>query len=81
MQNYHRVQDYLLHLIIVFCWCGNIFIEKREKKQDSKSYLDSKSIIFEVINSFRLYDRVCIVSALTNNKILGYLFVYNDRGG
>jgi hypothetical protein len=51
-------------LFMVFCWCGNIFIEEREKKQDSKSYLDSKSIIFEVINSFRLYDRVCIVSAI-----------------
>jgi len=28
------------------------------------SYLDSKSTLFEVINNFRLYDRVCIVSAL-----------------
>jgi hypothetical protein len=36
-----------------------------KKKQDSKSYLDSKSTIFKVINSFRLCDRVCIVSALT----------------
>jgi len=26
----------------------------------SKSYLDSKSILFEIINNFRLYDRVCI---------------------
>jgi hypothetical protein len=30
------------------------------------AYLDSKSTLFEVINNFRLYDRVCIVSALTN---------------
>jgi hypothetical protein len=31
-------------LFMVFCWCGNIFFEEREKKKDSKSYLDSKSI-------------------------------------
>jgi hypothetical protein len=64
---YHRVQDYLLHLIygILLMW-QHIYWRKREKKQDSKSYLDSKSTIFEVINSFRLYDRVCIVSALNN---------------
>jgi hypothetical protein len=40
-------------------------LKKREKKQNSKSYLDSRSTIFEVINSFRLYDRVCIVSTIT----------------
>ena len=28
------------------------------------SYLDSKSTLFKVINNFRLYDRVYIVSAL-----------------
>jgi hypothetical protein len=30
----------------------------------TESCIDSKSTIFEVINSFRLYDIVCIVSAL-----------------
>jgi hypothetical protein len=56
-------------LFMVFCWCDNIFIEERErKKQDSKSYLDSKSTIFKVINSFRLYNRVCIVSALISQQ-------------
>jgi hypothetical protein len=58
---YHKVQYYLLHLIydILLMW-QHIYWRKMEKKQDSKSYLDSKSTIFEVINSFRLYDRVCI---------------------
>jgi hypothetical protein len=51
-------------LFMVFYWCGNIFIEERGKKQDFKSYLDSKFTIFEVINSFRLYDKVCNMSAL-----------------
>jgi hypothetical protein len=37
-------------------------LKKMEKKQDFKSYLDSKSTIFEIINSFILYDRVCIVN-------------------
>jgi hypothetical protein len=65
---YHRVQDYLLYLIydILLMW-QHIYWKKREKKQDYKSYLDSKSTIFEVINSFRLYDRVCIVSALRHH--------------
>ena len=35
-----------------------------KKEVEKKSYLDSKSTLFEVINNFRLYDRVCIVSAL-----------------
>jgi hypothetical protein len=34
------------------------------------SYLDSKSTLFEVINNFRLYDRVCIVSALREADVL-----------
>jgi len=33
------------------------------------SYLDSKSTLFEVINNFRLHDRVCIVSALRHPRI------------
>jgi hypothetical protein len=60
-------------LFMVFCWCGNIFIEKKGEK-DSKSYLDSKSTIFEVINIFRLYDRVCIVSALIGLALLMLLY-------
>jgi len=57
-----KIINYILFM--VFCWCGSIFIEERcRKKKDFKSYLDSKSILFEVINNFRLYDRVCIVSA------------------
>jgi hypothetical protein len=46
----------------------HIYWRKREKKQDSKSYLDSKSTIFEVINSFKLYDRVCTVSILRTEE-------------
>jgi hypothetical protein len=56
-------------LIMIFWWCDNIFIKEREeKKQDSKSYLDYKYIIFEVINSFKLYDRVYIMSALKGHS-------------
>jgi len=44
-------------------------LKKEVKKQDSKSYLDSKSTLFEVINNFRLYDRVCIVSALRHEPV------------
>jgi len=58
----YKIINYIL--FIVFCWCGSIFIEERGKKKDSKSYLDSKSTLFEVINNFRLYDKVYIVSAL-----------------
>jgi hypothetical protein len=39
-------------------------LKKEVEKIRLKSYLDSKSTLFEVINNFRLYDRVCIVSAL-----------------
>ena len=39
-------------------------LKKEVEKKDSKSYLDSKSTLFEVIDNFRLYDKVCIVSAL-----------------
>jgi hypothetical protein len=35
--------------------CQHIYWRKREKKQDSKSYLNAKFTIFKVINSFRLY--------------------------
>jgi hypothetical protein len=47
-------------LFMVFCWCGYIFIEERERKNKT-----AKSTIFEIINSFRLYDRICIVSAIS----------------
>ena len=35
-------------------------LKKEVEKIRLKSYLDSKSTLFEVINNFRLYDRVCI---------------------
>ena len=45
--------------------CGNLFnANKTHMKLPLRLTLDSKSTLFEVINSFRLYDRVCIVSAL-----------------
>jgi len=52
------------------------------QQNNSKSYLDSKSILFEVINNSRLNDRVCIVSALraltmqdsiTESKTISYI--------
>jgi hypothetical protein len=43
------------------------------------SYLDSKSILFELINNFRLYDRICIVSALRSSKYLPEVYIGAKR--
>ena len=56
------------HLITYYLWyfadVAAYLLKKEVEKIRLKSYLDSKSTLFEVINNFRLYDRVCIVSAL-----------------
>ena len=39
-------------------------LKKEVEKIRPQVYLDSKSTLFKVINNFRLYDRVCIVSDL-----------------
>jgi len=66
---YHRVQDTSLHIIFgIFADVSAYLLKKEVKKKDSKSYLDSKSTLFEIINNFRLHDRVSIVSALIGVK-------------
>ena len=48
------------------------------KKEVEKITLDSKSTLFEVINNFRLYNRVCIMSVLSQRFPELFSFCRNE---
>ena len=58
---------------MIFTDVAAYLLKKEIEKKNSKSYLDSKFTLFEVINNFRLYDRVCIVSALMDSSQLNLI--------